>query len=90
VALSIWAWVAVFHHLPPSDVVLKLLVGLGSLIVMPLAAIGPLAPMKGPDPEVIAADEFFRRDADQLGLSFPLEGGGPGWGSRQAASGIGA
>lgn len=59
-ALGVWAWVMVFHHLPPSRLFLSWYVGLGSAIVIPLSAIAPLAPMKGEDPEVLAADEFFK------------------------------
>jgi hypothetical protein len=59
-AVGVWVWVTVFHRLPPGRLFLDWMTGLGSLIVMPLGAIAPLAPMKGPDPEVIAADEFFR------------------------------
>ena len=64
VALCVWAWVNVFHRLPPDWLSLKIFVGIGSAIMAPLGAFAPLAPMKGPDPEVIAADEFFHRDGN--------------------------
>ena len=59
-ALGVWLWVAIFHQLPPGRLLLTWIVGIGTLIVVPLSAISPLAPMKGPDPEVLAADEFFK------------------------------
>ena len=59
-ALGMWAWVFIFHRLPPAKYMASALVALGTAIVGPLAAIAPLAPMRGKDPEVIAADEFFK------------------------------
>ena len=61
-APGVWVWIVVFRHPPPSGLFLRWYTGLGSLIVAPLGAIAPLAPMKGKDPEVIAADEFFHRE----------------------------
>ena len=59
-AVGIWLWTVVFHRLPPAVLTVQWLVGLGSAIIVPLSAIAPLAPMKGPDAEVMAADEFFK------------------------------
>ena len=64
VALFVWAWQDVFHQLPPGDVFVWALGGLGSAIIIPFAATRPLPPMEGPDPEQIAADEFFNRDSE--------------------------
>jgi len=61
-ALGLWAWVIVFHRLPPGGLFLVWYVGLGSLIVLGGSAYAPLSPMRGKDPEVTAADEFFHRD----------------------------
>lgn len=60
VAVGVWGWVNVFHRFPPGRLVLDVMVALGTAVVIPLAAIAPLAPMRGKDPEVIAADEFFK------------------------------
>jgi hypothetical protein len=59
-ALALWLWVKVFRHPPPPKQAFEIYVWLGSAIMVPLGAILPLAPMKGKDPELIAADEYFR------------------------------
>lgn len=59
--VSFWAWVAVFHQTPPSDTFVRYCEGLGSLITGALGAYLPRAPLKArKDPEVLAADEFFK------------------------------
>ena len=63
-ALGVWAWVSLFHRFPPERALIWY-IGLSSTIIVWLGAFAPLAPMKGKDPEVIAADEFFRDPSGQ-------------------------
>jgi hypothetical protein len=58
--LGFWLWGLAFDQELPGKWFLFCFEALGSLIVMPLAKFVPLAPLKGDDPEVLAADEFFK------------------------------
>ena len=57
--LLFWAWTAVFHFPFPGWTFVTVFEGLGSLIVLPLSRLVPLAPLKGEDPEITAAREFL-------------------------------
>jgi len=57
--LLFWVWIAVFHFQFPGWTFVTVFEGLGSLIVLPLSRLVPLATLKGEDPEIAAAREFL-------------------------------
>lgn len=59
-SIGVWVWVHVFHRAPPSKLIFDWYMAIGAAVIIPLGAFAPLAPMKGKDPEIMAADEFFK------------------------------
>ena len=57
---GLWAWVHVFHRAPPGRLMLELFTAIGAVVITPLCALAPLAPMKGKDPQIMAAEEYFK------------------------------
>jgi hypothetical protein len=62
--VGVGAWILVFHQPPPATDVLEWIVAAGEVVILPLAPLLPVLPMRGEHPEVLAADEFFKRPCD--------------------------
>ena len=58
-SLGVWLWVSVFQ-LPLGNTFVQWFEGLGYALGVLLGPFVPHFPMKGEDPEILAADEFFK------------------------------
>jgi hypothetical protein len=57
---GLFVWIHVFHLRAPPVAILNWFNWVGVTVVLPLGALGPLLPMKGRDPQLIAADQYFK------------------------------